>query len=83
MYIGNLLGGIAQGRDPYWQEGVKGGVHGSHIRGLIKGALYMRGNFGIEIAQQLLIGISNRLKDLSNRLKDYLNRLKEIIKSLF
>ena len=57
MYIENLLGGIAQGRDPYLAGRGEKGVHGSHIRGLIKGALYMRVNFGIEIAQQLLIGI--------------------------
>ena len=45
------------GEGPILPERGERGVHGSHIRGLIKGALYMRGNFGIEIAQQLLIGI--------------------------
>jgi len=39
VYRGNFLGGIAQGRDPYWQEVLKGGAgvpyKGANQRGLI------------------------------------------------
>ena len=38
------------GEGPILAGGCEKEVQGSHIRGLTKGALYMRGNFGIEIA---------------------------------
>jgi hypothetical protein len=55
VYRGNLLGGIAQGRDPYWQ-GVRKGGAGVPYKGVVLRGLIYEGEFWHRNRLAILIG---------------------------